>query len=305
MSLLSWNTRGLGNPRGVRALSDLVREEDPMVLFLQETKLSEKGMEKLKYRLGYKNCLAVSSEGRSGGIALLWKNDVNIVIKNYSRSHIHATLQDNTTADDSWFFTGVYGQPDPSRRHETWNLLRSLKVPSDKGWLLMGDFNEVLSPNEKCGGRIRTDKQIQAFSEVIDDCELLDLGFKGNPFTWCNKREPAQCISERLDRCLANLKWKALFKMASVSHGSVAYSDHVPIKLQLQVNRMPRKGKKLFRFEAMWVEEKSCKTIIEKAWGEGFGEGTMLGVMGQIRRCGQQYKIDFGILLTHGLLSIQ
>lgn len=43
--------------------------------------------------------------------------------------------------------------------------------------------------------------------------------------------------NKRLDRCLANLKWKALYIMASVSHGSVAYSDHVPIKLQLQFHR--------------------------------------------------------------------
>ncbi|KAG6629896.1 hypothetical protein CIPAW_14G116800 [Carya illinoinensis] len=69
----------------------------------------------------------------------------------------------------------------------------------------MGDFNEVLSFNEKVGGRARTDRQIQEFRDLLDECGLLDLGYIGNPFTWCNKREPQHSISERLDRGLANL----------------------------------------------------------------------------------------------------
>ncbi|KAG6625017.1 hypothetical protein CIPAW_16G066600 [Carya illinoinensis] len=109
MILLSWNSRGLGNQRGVRSLSDLVREEGPKVLFLQETRLQVKEMEKIKYKLGYDNCLAVSSEGRSGGLALLWRNDVNLDIKHYSKNHIHASIQDSSTDYAPWYFTGVYG----------------------------------------------------------------------------------------------------------------------------------------------------------------------------------------------------
>ncbi|KAG2693827.1 hypothetical protein I3760_08G113600, partial [Carya illinoinensis] len=152
MILLSWNSRGLGNQRGVQAPSDLVREEGPKVLFLQETRLQDKEMEKIKYKLGYDNCLAVNSEGRSGGLALLWKNDVNLDIRHYSMSHIHASIQDSSTDYAPWYFTGVYGQPEASRRHETSSL--------------------------------RTDRQIQEFRELLDDCGLLDLGYIGNPFTW-------------------------------------------------------------------------------------------------------------------------
>ncbi|KAG2667144.1 hypothetical protein I3760_15G097700 [Carya illinoinensis] len=151
----------------------------------------------------------------------------------------------------------------------------------------MGDFNEVLSVNEKVGGRARTDRQIQEFQDLLDDCGLLDLGYIGNPFTWCNKREPQHSISERLDRGLANLTWKNLYPMANVNHGSVAYSDHVPIKLQLQNDRAQRRGQKLFRFEAMWVEDKGCKPLIEKAWVNINGDRTMEGVLKQIQQCGE------------------
>lgn len=39
------------------------------------------------------------------------------------------------------------------------------------------------------------------------ECELRDLDFNKTPYTWCNKREGNDCISERLDRFLANYKW--------------------------------------------------------------------------------------------------
>ncbi|XP_035544686.1 uncharacterized protein LOC118348044 [Juglans regia] len=242
MTLLCWNSRGLGNPRGVRVLVALVKEEDPKVLFLQETRLHEKAMERLKYGLGFDNCLAVSSVRRSG-IAIYWKKEINVVIKNFLRSHIHASIIDTNAEGEPWFITGVYGQPEAHRRHKTWDLIRSLKMPRDKRWLLMGDFNKVFSSHEKSGGKDNTDKHMQDFRAVVDECELLDLGFQDISFTWCNKREADQCISERFDRCLPNLKWKALVPMANVIHGNVAYSDHVLIKLQLQNDSFQRRGK--------------------------------------------------------------
>ena len=41
-----------------------------------ETKLSVREMEPIKSELGYPSMLAISSEGRKGGLALLWKAEV-------------------------------------------------------------------------------------------------------------------------------------------------------------------------------------------------------------------------------------
>ncbi|KAG2411309.1 hypothetical protein I3760_Q012500 [Carya illinoinensis] len=133
MSIISWNSRGLGNPLGIQVLSDLVRKEAPEILFLQETRMHSRAMERLKFKLGFFGCLAISSEGRSGGIALFWK-------KKYR----------------------FYGQPEVSRRHESWSLLRSLKVHPDIGWIILGDFNEIMCNAEKSGGRAKPERQLQA-----------------------------------------------------------------------------------------------------------------------------------------------
>ena len=41
MNLLSWNCRGLGNLWTVNALKEVVKKEDPKIVFLMETKLNE------------------------------------------------------------------------------------------------------------------------------------------------------------------------------------------------------------------------------------------------------------------------
>ena len=69
--ILSWNCRGLGNRQAVEVLADLVRRKAPTILFLMETKLTIREMEPIKMELGFPSMLAVSSEGRKGGLAML------------------------------------------------------------------------------------------------------------------------------------------------------------------------------------------------------------------------------------------
>ena len=42
-----------------------------------------------------------------------------------------------------------------------------------------GDFNEILHPDEKRGGNDRNVNLINEFREVLRDCGLKDVGFRG------------------------------------------------------------------------------------------------------------------------------
>jgi exonuclease III len=70
MSILSWNCRGLGNPRTVRDLHRLVKEKHPSLVFLMETKLQAHRFKAIRVWLGFQNVFIVDSMGRSGGLAL-------------------------------------------------------------------------------------------------------------------------------------------------------------------------------------------------------------------------------------------
>ncbi|GLT77193.1 hypothetical protein SLA2020_488020 [Shorea laevis] len=76
MSLLSWNCRGLGNPRTVRDLRQMVEEKRPRFLFLMETRLRQRRMQGIRTQLGFAGMLTVDPVGTGGGLALLWQEEM-------------------------------------------------------------------------------------------------------------------------------------------------------------------------------------------------------------------------------------
>ena len=76
MRLLSWNCQGLGNPWTGRSLRKIVREQAPNVCFLMKTWLGKEGFDKLYGKLPFLNRIIVKKPNSSGGLALIWKNEV-------------------------------------------------------------------------------------------------------------------------------------------------------------------------------------------------------------------------------------
>lgn len=92
------------------------------------------------------------------------------------------------------------------------NLCENVHTPIYIG----GDFNEILSYDEKEGDCIRS--AIPEFWEMLDDCDLKDLGFEGQWYTWEHGLTAQTRVRERLDIFLGNHAWCARFPEAVVSH---------------------------------------------------------------------------------------
>jgi hypothetical protein len=286
MSLISWNCRGLGNPRTVRDLSQMVKEKMPSFLFLIETISSKKRMESLRIKFGFQGLFVVDPVGRSGGLALFWRVAEELEIQNFSRRHINAIIR---TADNDvpWKLTGFYGHPDPSKRMESWSLLSFLKNFAPIPWLCVGDFNEITHQAEKSGACRRRESQMEGFCNALDDCHLGDLGFTGPCFTWSNKRHDGTYTKERLDRAVANSGWCGMYKSAGVEVMAARASDHHPlfVSFNTHLSRRPR-GRRCFKFEANWVPDEEYGPLIQEAWeGGGNGEAAMQMVRGKLDRC--------------------
>ena len=54
----------------------------------------------------------------------------------------------------------------------------------NKLWMMIGDFNKILFQHEKEGGRPGEQCHMQAFSDALVDCNLFDMGYEGDMFTW-------------------------------------------------------------------------------------------------------------------------
>ena len=103
--------------------------------------------------------------------------------------------------EGGWRFTGIYGMPEWNQKGRTWDAICSIRGDLTAPWLLMGDFNEILYNSEKEGGRPRTQRQLQAFHDVLSECELNYMEFTGDLYTWQRGH-----IRERLDRAVANIQ---------------------------------------------------------------------------------------------------
>jgi exonuclease III len=285
MRLLSWNCRGLGNPCIVLELLLLIKEQGPSVLFLFETRLDSLGVEWLHVKLKFGGAFCVPRVRTGGGLAMLWTDKAKVGVNTYSKNHIDAFVLDTVTQKE-FRVTGFYGNAETHRRRESWALLKHLSSLSSLPWVCMGDFNEVLDYWEVKGRRARPLWQIQDFRDAVAHCELHDLGFEGNQFTWRNKRSSDDFVTGRLNRMLGTSSWISDFEGAVVSHLAVQNSDHCPLLLTIPTPQAITKKKKLFRFEAMWVKDEQCRGVIEQAWRETVEGGSpMFKVVEKLKCC--------------------
>ena len=71
-------------------------------------------------------------------------------------------------------FSGVYGLFERLYKDLFWEELSSIGGLGDGPWCLGGDFNGILSPNERSrGGRLSS--AMRRFSEVLNEMGLRDL----------------------------------------------------------------------------------------------------------------------------------
>jgi hypothetical protein len=145
-----------------------------------------------------------------------------------------------------------------------WDSFESVGSLFEAPWLCIGDFNSVLDQSEKLGGKPVSSSSNCPYRLFINLFGMIDLGFAGNPFTWCNNRHGLHMIKERLDRSLASLNWIHLHPEYSLLHLPALASDHNPISLTTNISScfLPRP----FSFEEFWSKDPSCGSIIEVAW---------------------------------------
>ncbi|XP_062170950.1 uncharacterized protein LOC133876712 [Alnus glutinosa] len=105
------------------------------------------------------------------------------------------------------------------------------------------------------------------FQNVLTDCRLMDMGYIGPKFTWCNGRQGSEFTKERLDRAVSNGEWGALFNVAEVEVLTRIISDHHPLQVRCSNSRERVWEKsKQFKYEAAWARNKEQGVLIKRVW---------------------------------------
>ncbi|KAG5523350.1 hypothetical protein RHGRI_035240 [Rhododendron griersonianum] len=182
-----------------------------------ETKNKRDALERIRRRLHFSNSSYVDPVGLWGGLALWWKDDVDIDVR-YKTKNMFRCVVTWPSSSNKWLSTFIYAPPNWQHRAEFWASIKRIHDENQFPWLCVGDFNEVGSIWEKQGGNACIRSRIEKFQQFLSDCEFMDLEFKGSAYTWTNNQGGTGNIRERLDRAVATVEWRDLFPYAQVFH---------------------------------------------------------------------------------------
>lgn len=189
--------------------------------------------------LNFEGCFIVDVEGRSGGLAVLWKRNTFCSILNYTRNFINVSVKENVKGD--WRLTCYYGYPKRSRRRQAWDLLRQIHDMANDPWCVIGDFNDILSQEDKLGRHPHPNWLCNGFRQAVSDCNLVDSPLEGHQITWVKSRGTDHAIEERLDHAMVSSNWFAQFSNVKLRCLLATHSDHSPLLINFGTNGLLRR----------------------------------------------------------------
>lgn len=151
----------------------------------------------------------------------------------------------------------IYNSCESSIRSETWCAVEDFCKNSPLPLLIAGDFNEVLSSQDR-GSRIIDEVSSGKFREFISSLHLTEITPSNGFFTWFRGQSKS-----KLDRILVQPEWILKFPSLNSSILKRSISDHCPLFLQAHLIDW---GPKPFKFLDIWLTHNDCLTITRKVW---------------------------------------
>ncbi|OMO78224.1 Endonuclease/exonuclease/phosphatase [Corchorus olitorius] len=228
---LKLECQGAWQPLTIQHGRNLVKKFNVVFCFLMETKTNVEHATKLTRCWGFNSTIGVNSMGLSGGILLLWKDDVKASIVSMNKNISFLYLQYGKI---KMWLACLYGHPDPQHRGEVWEQLMNISksIAPEEEWLVMGDFNQVLKAEDKLSSTSNSIRGASKFQDCLNQCSLAEISNKGLHFTWTNGRGEGNQTWERLDRAFANAAWLRKFEDTILTNLPITMSDHSPMILQ-------------------------------------------------------------------------
>ncbi|GJV74554.1 RNA-directed DNA polymerase, eukaryota [Tanacetum coccineum] len=199
------------------------------------------------------------SVGYSGGLLCIW--DPNMFSKD------SVTISDSFVAirgmwnssSTKLLIVSVYAPQDLSERKTLWEYISHLIDQWDGECVILGDFNEVRSEQERFGSNFNA-SGANAFNQFISSADLVDLPLEGYSFTWAHKSASKM---SKLDRFLVTEGLLSVFPSLSAICLDRHLSDHRPILMrELVVDYGPTP----FRVFHSWFIKDGFEKLVEDSW---------------------------------------
>ncbi|KAK4718354.1 hypothetical protein R3W88_016692 [Solanum pinnatisectum] len=123
----------------------------------------------------------------------------------------------------------------------------------------MGDFNSILTTEDRPIGSQVESLETRDFQECITDCNLTELATVGRKFTWTNGH-----VFSRIDRALVNARWILHMPIVQVLVMDLLFSDHSPLSITVEEHNDAKK--RPFKFFNCLAQHPEFKNKINASW---------------------------------------
>lgn len=185
MRVFAWNVRGANRPQVITALTDYIQQYKSIMTIVMDTRM---GLEASMLatdplHLFGRNIIPPPVDTpQAGGVWFLWDRDEVLAelqdsaTQTGQSAHFRLTVfnPEATQSPMPVLVSGVYNYPRPSQQDQVWNNLLRFSSCVTSPWLVTGDFNAILHPSEKLGGRSANWSRINKFRTVLASARLED-----------------------------------------------------------------------------------------------------------------------------------
>lgn len=226
MKILSWNYRGFRKTMAVQRCRRLVSLHFPDFVFLAETRLPANVAFSNLNNLGFDFYVGTDAIRKGGGTMVAWKKSYVVKVVELAPYVCHCEVSSNDMSI-AYYLSFVYGPPNYTTHPFFLQWIQAKSASISNQWLLIGDFNVILSREDKLGHTGSSSSQNQ-FANCITSSNLIELPPKGCHFTWTNNRKDGELILEKLDRNFCNSSWLSSFPFFNYQTLGIVASDHCP-----------------------------------------------------------------------------
>lgn len=255
----------MGSSLKVKAIKDLMNQEQPDILLIQETKTTEKDFILQIQRFKNNTGTSKGSDGASGGIGTLWnKNKWEIINFQLCNWWIRTDLKNKST-QEVYFIYNIYAPNHYRDKISCWNTLEAdLSSIHSSLIILGGDMNLIRQVEEKYGGNFHSDPSRDKLETIIQLFNLIDTSLSNGKYTWTNKRAGSHNIKERLDMFLIQEGIASSFQAirSHIIHGTA--SDHKAVVLTL--DNGTNLGPLPFKYNKSWDSHEDFRSLVRNQW---------------------------------------
>ncbi|XP_074313862.1 uncharacterized protein LOC141649060 [Silene latifolia] len=262
-----------GNASGVRIIR---RDESPTFLAaltqvpkeglfgLLETKVKPENIVGIGNKLCEGWCLTTNTRFHKGGrVWVVWNpNTYDVQPMDYCSQFIHMRVYSRINSK-MFYLTMIYAHNDIVSREELWSKMKAFAMQCDGPWAMAGDFNCVLTPEERLGGQSSI-AEMAPFRDCLDQCGMIDIPATRSKFTWNNKQGPDSRVFSKLDRFFVDQEWLDCFPDLQAHFHPEGLFDRTPCTVSSSLREC--KGRPPFRYYNMWGQAVQFKAIIQQGW---------------------------------------